>query len=122
LSTAVETDELLSKRIVPPLWQEDGPEIVIHSTDKNARVSLAPADKMGRGCLHCDSGHCVRGIPEADVASVLASRWGIPGHDDKVELDADVEDDHCVPGFELGLREVCLLATPTDNVDPKRHC
>lgn len=72
--------------------------------------------------LHCDSDYCVGGVPEADVAGVLASCWRVPRHDEKVKLDADVEDDHNVPSFELGFGQVCLLATPTDDVDAKCHC
>jgi hypothetical protein len=85
-------------------------------------LPLVPVDGTGKECLHCDSDHGVRSIPEADIAGILASCWRIPGHDDEVELDADVEDDHGIPGFELGLRQVCLLATPTDDIDAERHC
>lgn len=75
-----------------------------------------------QGYLHCDSDHGVRCIPEADVASVLASSWRVPGHDEEVQLDANVEDDDYVPCLELWLGQVGLLAAVANSVDSESHC
>lgn len=71
---------------------------------------------------HRDSDHGVRSIPEANVTSVLTSSWRVPGHDEEVQLDANVEDDDDVPSLELRLGQVGLLTAPTHGVDTESHC
>jgi len=88
----------------------------------NDPISNWVVEWIDRGYSHRDSDHSVRSIPEANIASVLASSWRIPGHDEKVQLDANVEDDDDVPGLELRLRQVSLLATPANGVDTESHC
>lgn len=102
LGSAVESDKLLSECVVSPLWQKNCPEVVVYSTDKDAEFLLVQVDATGDIYLHCDSDYCIRSVPEADVASVLASGWWVPGHDEKIKLNADIEDNHGVPSFELG--------------------
>lgn len=45
----------------------------------------------------------------------------VPGHDDEVELNEDIEDDDNIPRLELGLREIGLASAPANDVDTDGH-
>jgi hypothetical protein len=71
--------------------------------------------------LHRNPNCSIRSIPEPDITCVLASSGRIPRHDDEVELDADVEDNDRVPGFELWFGQVRFAPAPAHDVDAQRH-
>lgn len=45
----------------------------------------------------------------------------VPGHDDEVELNEDIEDDDNIPRLELRLGEIGLASAPADDVDTDGH-
>lgn len=61
--------------------------------------------------LHSDTDDTVRRIPEADVASVGATRGREPRQHENVDLDQDPEDQDRVPGPELGARAASTLVS-----------
>lgn len=70
---------------------------------------------------HADTSNGVRRVPEADIAGILSTCRRVPRHDEKVELNADVEDDNHMPSFELRLRKISLSAAPANDVDSHGH-
>lgn len=71
---------------------------------------------------HCKTSHGRRSVPKAHITCILPTSGRIPGHNEEIHLDKDVEDDHDVPGFEFGFWEVGLLSAPANDVNTNSHC
>ena len=70
---------------------------------------------------HRNPNHRIRSIPEPHIARIHASGRRVPGHDDKVKLDANIETDDRIPCFELGLGQVRSAPPPAHDVNAQRH-
>lgn len=75
-----------------------------------------------RGYSHSDTRDGVCRIPETNVAGVLSTCWGVPWHNEKVQLDANVKDNNDMPCSELWLGKVRLLSAPANDVNTNCHC
>lgn len=105
LRPIAEVQDLRSQLITSQLRHDLGPREVVDRTrdqDGDARDDV--------GC-----------VPEADITSIRTTSGWVPWHDQKVQLQQDVEDDDGVPRLEAGVWQVGSLAAPADHIEANGH-
>lgn len=73
------------------------------------------------GNVHANPRNHICRVPETDVAGENASVGRVPGHDEQVDVDGDVEDDDGVPGAEGGAWQAQAAASVAQDVEAGGH-
>lgn len=124
LGAAVEDKDGLPDRVAPSLRKSVDPHPVVHSACSQSvhvvsRRSLTHA--VHRENIHAQTSEAVRGVEEADTASIDTSSRRNPRHDEKENLDQDPENDNDIPSLEFWCFCVDALSMTTNEVQSNSH-